>query len=95
MPPRCGPEQIAALKGRVGDLPPGERARILAAQARYLAYVRDLTLHPEGICASYYRSHARTLDLARNLPTCATLAQLHNLGVLIEDNVQLYHAAVF
>lgn len=95
VPARCGPEQVAALKLRVGDLPPRERARIVAAQARYLAYVRYLTLHPEGICASYFRSHIRTLDLARSLPTCATLAQLQNWGVLIEDNLPLDHAAVF
>ena len=95
VPARCGPEQVAALKLWVGDLPPRERARIVTAQARYLAYVRYLTLHSEGICASYYPSHIRTLDLARNLPTCATLAQLHNWGVLIEDNPQLDRAAVF
>lgn len=40
VPARCGPEQIAALRSRVGHLPSRERARILAAQARYLAHVR-------------------------------------------------------
>jgi hypothetical protein len=95
VPPRCGPEQVAALRHRVGQLPVRERARILVAQARYLAYVRYLTLHPEGICASYFPSHARRLDLARNLPSCATLADLRRWGVLVEDNVDLDHAAVF
>jgi hypothetical protein len=87
VPARCGREQVAALKLRVGGLQPRERAQILAAQARYLAYVRYLTLHSEGICASYYRTYTRTLDIAHNLPSCATLAQLHNWGVLVEGNV--------
>ena len=95
VPARCAAEQVAALKLRVGDLQPRERAQILAAQAKYLAYVRYLTLHSEGICASYYRTHTRTLDIAHDLPSCATLAQLHNWGVLVEGNVDLDHAAVF
>jgi hypothetical protein len=97
VPARCGPEQAAALKRRLSHshLPRGERGRILAAQARYLAYLRYLALHPEGICASYFPSHARKFDVADNLPNCATLADFGRWGVLVDASVYLDHAAVF
>jgi hypothetical protein len=56
VPARCRPEQVAELKPRLSRLPRGERTRILAAQARYLAYLRYLALHAEGICASVVAS---------------------------------------
>jgi hypothetical protein len=95
VPARCGPEQVAALERRLSHLPGRERARILAAQARYLAYLRYLALHAEGICASYFPAHARKVDLANNLPNCATLADFGRWGVLVDASVCLDHVAVF
>jgi hypothetical protein len=95
VPARCGPEQVAALTRRLARLPGRERARILAAQARYLAYVRYLTQHAEGICASYFPAHARKLDLTHNLPSCATPGDFGRWGVLVEASVSLDRTPVF
>lgn len=95
VPAHCGREQVAALERRLSHLPQRRRARVLAAQARYLTYLRYLALHAEGICASYFPSHARKLDIADNLPSCATLADFGRWGVLVDASVYLAHAAVF
>lgn len=94
VPARCGPEQVAALHHQVAHLPRPQRTRILAAQRRYLADVRYLALHPEGICATFVPSGARQLDLADNLG-CATLADFGRWGVLADADALLPHAAVF
>jgi hypothetical protein len=95
VPARCGPEQVVVLKRPVSRLPSVKRAQILAAQLRYLAYLRYLALHPEGICASYFPVQARKLDLTNDLPVCATLADFRRWGVLVDASVYLDHAAVF
>jgi hypothetical protein len=95
VPGRCGPEQVAALRRMVSRMPRRERTRILAAQARFLAYLRYVALHSEGICASYFPRGARELDLTSNLPTCATLADLRQRSILVDASVYLDHAAVF
>jgi hypothetical protein len=95
VPARCGREQVAALKRRVPHLPRGEQARIIGAQTRYLTYLHYLAIHPAGICASFFPARARKLDLAANLPTCATLADFGRWGVLVDASVLLDHAAVF
>ena len=77
----------------MGD--PRPRAHQILAARPNTSPTFAIALHSEGICASYYRTHTRTFDIAHDLPSCATLAQLHNWGVLVEGNVDLDHAAVF
>lgn len=88
VPERCGPEQVATLRRHLSRVSRGRRARILAAQARYLAYLRYLALHAEGICATFVPRHARSLDLADNLG-CATMADFERWGVLADASAYL------
>jgi hypothetical protein len=91
VPARCGPEEAAALKRQLAHVPRRERARVIAAQTRFLAYLRYLALHPEGICAGY-RTATPTGGPAL---MCATLANFQRWGVLVDASVYLDHAAVF
>lgn len=87
VPARCGPQEVAALKRQLSHAPRG----ILAAQSRYLAYLRYVALHAEGICAGY-----RTATPAgSHALQCATVAGFEQWGVLVDASVYLDHAAVF
>ena len=88
VPARCGPEQVAALKRQLSHVPRGRHARILAAQARYLAYLRYLALHADGVCAAFVPAHAATLDLVDNLG-CATAADFGRQDVLADASAYL------
>jgi hypothetical protein len=88
VPARCIAEQIAALRLRLGHVRTGRRARMLAAQARYLAYLRYLARHPDGICATFVPAGATALDLVDNLG-CATLADFQRWGVLADASAYL------
>lgn len=88
VPARCGPEQVAALKRQLSHVPRGRHARIVAAQARYLAYLRYLALHADGVCATFVPAHAATLDLVDNLG-CATAADFGRQGVLADASAYL------
>ncbi len=91
VPARCGAEEVAALKRHLSHAPQREHVRILAAQSRYLAYLRYLALHAEGICAGY-----RTATPAGGHGLhCATVAGFERWGVLVDASVYLDHAAVF
>jgi hypothetical protein len=91
VPARCSTEQIAALKRRLAHVPAPQRTAILAAQIRYLAYVRYLAQHAEGICAGYPDP---TRKGGGGL-ICATAAEFERWGVLVDASVYLDHAAVF
>ncbi|MGI8712431.1 MAG: hypothetical protein ACR2NR_04465 [Solirubrobacteraceae bacterium] len=91
VPARCGPEEVAALKRHLSHAPRREHVRILAAQSRYLAYLRYLALHAEGICAGY---RTATPASSHSLQ-CATVASFERWGVLVDASVYLGHAAVF
>jgi hypothetical protein len=84
VPARCGPEQITALRRQASHLPARQRALLLAAQSRYLAYARYLAVHPEGICATFIVRRA----LGDNFG-CATLADFQRWGVLADTQAYL------
>jgi hypothetical protein len=88
VPARCGAEQIATLKHRLSRLAPRRRTRILAAQARYLQYLRYLALHPEGICATFVLTRAGYLHAGDNFG-CATIADFGRWGVLADTQAYL------
>jgi hypothetical protein len=88
VPGRCQAEQVAALRLDLSRASAGRRARMLAAQARYLAYLRYLARHPDGICATFVPAHATALDLVDNLG-CATLADFQRWGVLADASAYL------
>jgi hypothetical protein len=91
VPARCVSEQAAALKRRLSQLPARQRAPILAAQSRYLAYLRYLALHPAGICATFLLHRG----LGDNFG-CATLASFRHWGVLADTQAYLGgHVAVW
>ncbi len=91
VPARCGPEQVAALERRLSELPPRRRSALLAAQSRYLAYLRYLALHPDGICATFLLRRG----LGDNFG-CATLASFRHWGVLADTQAYLGgHVAVW
>ncbi|MGH3631082.1 MAG: hypothetical protein ACRDRL_27020 [Sciscionella sp.] len=79
VPARCAREQVAALNHQIAHLAAHRRSEIRAAQARYLDYLRYLTLHPGGICATFVPAGARQLDLADNLG-CGTLTYFGRSG---------------
>jgi len=91
VPARCEREQVVALKRQLSHAPRRERVRILAAQSRYLAYLRFLALHAQGICAGY---RAATPAGSHGLQ-CATVADFDRWGVLVDASVYIDHAAVF
>lgn len=91
VPARCSAEQIAALRGQLSHVPQRQRAGILAAQSRYLAYVRYLALHADGVCAGY----PATPRAGSGGLMCATVAEFQRWGVLVDASVYLDHAAVF
>lgn len=84
MPARCGAEQTAALKRQLPHTLGRQHARILAAQARYLAYLRYLALHAQGICATLVTPGG----LGDNFG-CATLADFQRWGVLADTQAYL------
>jgi hypothetical protein len=91
VPARCGPEEVAALERQLSTAPRRRRARILAGQRRYLAYLRYLAVHAEGLCAGFRTTNQAGGDgLA-----CATVADFERWGVLVDASVYLDHAAVF
>lgn len=94
VPSRCTREQVATLTHQISHLPQHQRTQILAAQARWLAYLRYQALHPEGVCATFVPSGARELDLTDNLG-CATLADFERWGVLADGEAFLDHGPVF
>jgi hypothetical protein len=88
VPARCGREQAVVLRHRVAHLPAQQRKRIVTAQTKWLAYLRYLALHPEGICATFIPPHATGLDLGDNFG-CATLADFARWGVLADGSAYL------
>jgi hypothetical protein len=88
VPARCTAEQIAALTRQLSHVPEAQRAGIRAAQSRYLAYLHYLALHADGVCAGYPTGRKGAL-------VCATVAEFHRWGVLVDATVYLDHAAVF
>jgi hypothetical protein len=88
VPARCGAEQVAALKPRIAHLSPARRGQILAAQRRYLAYLRYLALHPEGICATFITPRTREIGWGDTFG-CATLADFQRWGVLADASAYL------
>jgi hypothetical protein len=88
VPARCGREQVRALTRQIRHLPSYQRRRILAVQRQWLAYLRYLALHPEGICATFIPRHAKALDLADNFG-CATMANFGQWGVLADGSAYL------
>src|ERR1700743_170117 len=91
VPARCRAEQVAALTRQLAHVPQRERRAILAAQTRYLAYLRYLAQHAEGVCAGY-PDPTRT---GGGGLICATAAEFERWGVLVDASVYLDHAAVF
>lgn len=91
VPARCNAEQVAALTRQLARVPKHERNAILAAQTRYLAYLRYLAQHAEGVCAGY-PDPTRT---GGGGLICATAAEFQRWGVLVDASVYLDHAAVF
>jgi hypothetical protein len=87
VPQRCDTEQMTALERQLSHLPAARRAQILGAQAMDLAYLRYLTLHPEGICATFVR-HPPTPDITDGL-MCATLADFERWEVLADASSYL------
>jgi hypothetical protein len=88
VPERCRSEQVAALTLELSHASAGRRARMLAAQARYLAYLAYQARHPEGICATFVPAHATALDLVDNLG-CARLSDFQRWGVLADASAYL------
>ncbi len=84
VPARCGAQQIAELKRQLPHTLRRQRVRILAAQAWYLAYLRYLALHAEGICATFVTPGG----LGDNFG-CATLADFQRWGVLADTQAYL------
>jgi hypothetical protein len=88
VPERCGAEQVAALKRKLSRVRPPKRGRIIAAQRRYLAYLRYLALHPEGLCGTFVLTRAGHPELGDNWG-CATLADFGRWGVLADTQAYL------
>jgi hypothetical protein len=94
VPKRCGPEQVRALSRQVTKLPEAKQAGALAAQSKYLAYLRYAALHPEGICAGWAPSGTSSLA-AGDTFGCATTAELDRWGILADASGRLGGTPVF
>jgi hypothetical protein len=86
VPARCEGEQVAALQQRVSHVPSRRRAPILAAQRRYLNYLRYLALHAEGVCAGLVAPGIPGLE-GGTTAGCATVADFERWGVLADADV--------
>lgn len=88
VPTRCAPEQTAALERELARLARRQRTRMLAAQARYLGYARDLALRAGGICATFVVTRTGRRALGDNFG-CATVATFDRWGVLADSQAHL------
>jgi hypothetical protein len=88
VPARCAGEQVAALTRQLSHIPARRRPGILAAQRRWLAYLRYLALHPEGLCATFVLTRAGRPELGDNFG-CAALAEFGKWGVLADTQAYL------
>jgi hypothetical protein len=88
---RCQAEQVTALKQRLSRTKPSLRNRMLAAQARYLAYMRYLARHPEGICAAWLTRPVKD----EGTLMCGSVANFERWGIMAVDSNQLHGRPVF
>jgi hypothetical protein len=91
VPARCQAEQVTALKARLARAKASVRARVLAAQRRYLAYMRYLALHPEGVCAAWL---GPGVGNAANL-MCGAMANFERWGIMADASSALNGTPVF
>jgi hypothetical protein len=88
VPARCQREQRTALQRALRGKPARLRAHVLAAQARYLAYLRFEAVHPEGLCADLAGT-GRGAQGGTNTFVCATLTSFGRWGVLADASSYL------
>lgn len=88
---RCQDEQVTALKQKLSRAQPSLRNQMLAAQARYLAYMGYLARHPEGICAAWLTHPVKD----EGTLMCGSLANFERWGIMADDANELHGNPVF